>query len=665
MAFRYGFYNSKNGDRKYFASDFSMLLSGLIEDGIFGNIPDGMSVISNGRMEAYVSKGLAWFDNTWNYVDAPYPIIFEESDVLYDRYDAVVIEVHGSNQERTNYIKIVKGTPASSPSKPVMETGNYTQHPLAYVRVRAGSSEITQGDIESTIGTEECPFVVGIQETASVGSLYSQWQEEFDTWFAELQTNLEGDVAANLQNQISTHVSDKTAHIPTLAHVKEGTVHKLSGLVGVEGVLSAIFVATGDYVAGDTMTLDEEAYAIQMSTGYEADSNMFVTGAAIPVIVDKPNKKLNFKSGGGFKKTLMTEVITATTQWKVPIGTTSVTVKLFGAGGGGGTSPWFYGGNGGDMATGQFDVSPEQVIPITIGAGGGGGRSGGASSFGSYLSAAGGAGGTATSGGRGAANGGASGGLQNQGSYGGKGGVDGLSPTAGTNTIGKGLEFEGRGSPGGNGTAGKNGTGKKAGDGGSAGIGGSGGYGGLGGDGGNGGRGGDGDSNTWAASDGGDGGHGGGGGYGGDGGNGGRGGDGGNTYIGGSQYGGPPGGDGGHGGGGGYGGLGGNGGWGANGKNGSDYIDPGYPGRGGNGGGGGYGLHGSGGNGGSGGSAGHFQANGGDGGDGGNGGYAAGGGTGGGGGTTTREEEYSDGSNGSPGRGGSGICILTYMGYEL
>ncbi len=101
--------------------------------------------------------------------------------------------------------------------------------------------------------------------------------------------------------------------------------------------------------------------------------------------------------------TYHTEIITASGDWQVPGGVTSVFVRIFGGGGcgSGSGSTGYYGGGGGGghMATSTISVAPGTMIPITIGAGGvesnsASARTGGTSSFGVYLSADGGSGGT-------------------------------------------------------------------------------------------------------------------------------------------------------------------------------------------------------------------------------------------------------------------------------
>ena len=422
--------------------------------------------------------------------------------------------------------------------------------------------------------------------------------------------------AAAVQEDLTAHTEDADIHVTAankvfpLTHAKSDAVHALTGLAGVSGTVSCIFMATANFAAGDTFTVDGEPYVLQLCNGEAAEDNLFVSGAYVPIIVDMAGKKVNFKAGGE-KKELTTDIITFTQNWTVPKGVKTVVVRIFGGGGGGGNNVNGGGGGaGGSMAYQEISVTPEQVIPVTIATASSG--NGGPSSFGSYLSASGGGaasgvgggtGGTGGGGGHGGVGGDASygggggGGINGRGgnggtyggggggggpygsqeangkaggtggTYGGDGGKGRTSGEPGTNTIGMGLEFEGAGA-GGSSAANEGGAG-----------GGGGGYGG------NGGRG-----NRLG------GGAGGGGGYGGNGGNG--------TNN-----------DGG--GGGGYGGNGGSGG--------------GY----GGGGGGGYGSAGNGGNGGA------------SGGTGGSGGLAAGGG--------------GADSSARRGAGGPGVCIITYM----
>lgn len=209
MAVTYGFYDSVGGDRKYNAEEFSRLFDGIIVDGVFHSVGDVFKVKPGTGLQVIVGTGRAWFDGTWTYNDADLPISLESPDVL-GRIDAVVIEVNRDIRHRKNEIKIIKGTPSTSPAKPALaNTDALSQHALAYITVKNGVDAITEADIESVVGRPETPFVTGPLTTVDVDHLFSKWEGEFDAWFEHIQTELSGDVAGNLQVQIDKLNADK------------------------------------------------------------------------------------------------------------------------------------------------------------------------------------------------------------------------------------------------------------------------------------------------------------------------------------------------------------------------------------------------------------------------------------------------------------------------
>ena len=195
-------------------------------------------------------------------------------------------------------------------------------------------------------------------------------------------------------------------------------------------------------------------------------------GEAVLTRISSRNKK------SGVKK-LITEIITENTNWVTPddVIDNSYTVRIFGGGGASSGNIGFgdygtlhyneglsVGGGGGYMNNKTLTIKSREVISITIGKGGifnsneSIGNSGGTTSFGSYLSAAGGSGGSANSAGNGGSGGGGvwqtdassnnntsiKGGNGNQfggggfngigGSWGGNGGTNKISKN-GTNTL--------------------------------------------------------------------------------------------------------------------------------------------------------------------------------------------------------------------------------------
>lgn len=204
MAITYGFYNSMNGDRKYDAVQLSSIFDGVIRDGVFQSIGGYLATKPGTGMQVIVSPGKAWFDHTWTVNDADLPLDISPSDLTLSRYDAVVLETDATKSVRENSIKVIKGTPASDPKKPTLTNeGDVHQHPLAYILVPGGSTEIQVQNIDIMVGKTECPFVTSILESVSIEALLEKWEGEFRVWFDELQNQMSGDVATNLQNQIT------------------------------------------------------------------------------------------------------------------------------------------------------------------------------------------------------------------------------------------------------------------------------------------------------------------------------------------------------------------------------------------------------------------------------------------------------------------------------
>lgn len=215
MALRYGFFNSKNGDRKYDAIDISSIFDGIIEDGVFGTIGEQFTVTPGEGLQVIVGSGKAWFHHTWTSNDAPIPLSISGPDITLDRYDAVVLEINNDESVRANSIKIIEGKSQSQPAKPsLVNTENVHQYALAYVLVQHGSSSISSGDIEIVVGKSGCPFVTAPLESVSVDQLFLQWEHEFDEWFDNVQSQLEGDIATNLQRQIdSINTKEQTSGV--------------------------------------------------------------------------------------------------------------------------------------------------------------------------------------------------------------------------------------------------------------------------------------------------------------------------------------------------------------------------------------------------------------------------------------------------------------------
>lgn len=230
MSVTSGFFNSLNHDRRYNAQQMSAIFDGIINDGVFANIGVAFAISVDTGVTINIGKGKAWFNSAWVYNDAPLPKTLEGSEVVLDRIDAVVIEVDHTESVRMGDIKIVKGTPSSSPKRPTMVNNtNKKQAPIAYIYRKAGSTSINQADITNMVGTSECPYITGILQVQNIDNVVAQWnaqwnqwyaekvsetnseasellsemKSEFDIWFADVQALLEDDVATALAAQVA------------------------------------------------------------------------------------------------------------------------------------------------------------------------------------------------------------------------------------------------------------------------------------------------------------------------------------------------------------------------------------------------------------------------------------------------------------------------------
>jgi hypothetical protein len=192
------------GDRKYNANQLSRLFDGIITDGIFQSVGSAFVVSVNSGMTLNVGSGRAWLNYTWTYNDAPFVVTIETAEVALNRIDTVVIEVNTDLAVRANSVKVVKGTPATTPVAPTLaNTATLKQYALADVYVGLGVTTIVGGNITNRIGLTGVPLITGILESIDASTLLGQFQADFEAWFANLQDQLDENQAGNLQNQIN------------------------------------------------------------------------------------------------------------------------------------------------------------------------------------------------------------------------------------------------------------------------------------------------------------------------------------------------------------------------------------------------------------------------------------------------------------------------------
>lgn len=214
-------------DRVYSAERFAEYFASFIANGVFPNPATNLQVVANAPsdMTVRVKSGLGWINGYYCNNDEDYLLTISPANGTLPRIDAVVLRWSRSN--RSISLEVKTGVATSSPSAPPLERSadNY-ELMLASIRVVAGTTSIAQASItdkrpDSTV----CGWVKGVVDQVDTTDLFAQYDDAFQTWFANIQSQLSGDVAANLQSQITAlkdnkvNVSDKAS----TAQAQDGT----------------------------------------------------------------------------------------------------------------------------------------------------------------------------------------------------------------------------------------------------------------------------------------------------------------------------------------------------------------------------------------------------------------------------------------------------------
>jgi hypothetical protein len=270
MAIRSGFFNSVNGDRRYLAYNFAEYFASFIANGVFPNPSTGLQVYEKENMTITVKPGRGWINGYFIVNESDYDVTLATADGALNRIDRIVLRLDYINREIT--IAVKQGMFASSPVAAALQrdTDAY-ELAIADVYVGKGSLSISQVNItDLRLNTDLCGIVHGTVDQVDTTTIFNQYQawfnettsgteteindwqaaqeqdfttwsaqqkSDFDEWFATIQGTLSGDVAGNLQAQITQLDTD----LGTL----EETVAAHSNLKATKEMLGHLQVGSG------------------------------------------------------------------------------------------------------------------------------------------------------------------------------------------------------------------------------------------------------------------------------------------------------------------------------------------------------------------------------------------------------------------------------------
>ena len=204
MAEHSSFFNSVSGDRLYKAEDFAKYFSSFISNGIFPDPSTNLQVFASGNndMSIIVKAGSAWINGYFYYLDADTTFTIETADGTLNRIDRIA--VHLDTTGRTINVKVLKGVIASFPTAPTIErNADGYDLALADIAINAGATSITQANIADQRQNQDLCGIVDSLITADTKTLFNQFTDGFNSWFAGIKNTLGEDAAGNLLNKIN------------------------------------------------------------------------------------------------------------------------------------------------------------------------------------------------------------------------------------------------------------------------------------------------------------------------------------------------------------------------------------------------------------------------------------------------------------------------------
>ena len=200
-------------DRVYSAATFAHYFSLLVKNGVFPDPSTGLQVraSSSPNMQVSVSPGSGWINGYYITVpdNSPEVLTVPTANPSLSRYDSVIMGLNFVDREIQLYIK--SGSVSASPSPVTLQRDNdLYELELARISVGAGAASITQSlIIDTRSDSTRCGIVAGMIDQIDTTDLFAQYDYAFQTWFEDIQSQLSGDVATNLQNQINALKTDK------------------------------------------------------------------------------------------------------------------------------------------------------------------------------------------------------------------------------------------------------------------------------------------------------------------------------------------------------------------------------------------------------------------------------------------------------------------------
>ena len=287
-------------DRAISSAPYRKLIKSLFSDGVLPNPSTNLQVSAGTGMKVNLYAGFAICNGCQKLQETNMSLDIATASAVNDRIDTVILRLNDNDDVRECEFYVLTGTPAVSPVRPALtQTDSIWEIGLADVLVKANSTQISNANITDTrYETARCGIISSISEFDTT-TLYQQIQadlSEFQTvtqaevlaWFENIKSQISGDAAINLQNQIGNltdlTTTQKGSLVEAINEVNEKEVDVLDTKEEIEAntdsgkVAGALAVKkmVGE-VSASLYNLDyDNAVTLTPNTSFTPNSNGYV-----------------------------------------------------------------------------------------------------------------------------------------------------------------------------------------------------------------------------------------------------------------------------------------------------------------------------------------------------------------------------------------------------
>lgn len=255
-------------DRAITSEPLRKLYKTLFNEGILPDVSTNMQVIAGTGMSVTIQPGFALCNGCQKLTTTAETLALGTADATLPRIDTVVLRLDDNDAVRSCEFAILRGTPASSPSRPVLtRSESIYEIGLADIRVGANVSQISNSNILDTrYDVNRCGVISSISQfdTSTLNNQMTEWvieqQADFEIWVESIKNILDATTAGKLQNEIDE--LKKIVHLaieydPSLAGA---TITATNGLETYSAMANALGITEFDAMSMGIWVISEDKY---------------------------------------------------------------------------------------------------------------------------------------------------------------------------------------------------------------------------------------------------------------------------------------------------------------------------------------------------------------------------------------------------------------------